>query len=74
MAYEVTLGNVANISIFFGLSFSGYIIFYFSQKANPNKITASIFILAFGLNIIGLTTLFRVGVETGFPFFVILYH
>ena len=72
MAYELTLGNVANIAIFFGLGLSSYVIFYFSQKANPDKITASIFTLAFGLNMIGLSSLFRIGIETTLPLFIIL--
>lgn len=73
MAYQLGLGDVVNIVVFFGLSFSGYVVFYFSQKISPEKqVTTAVFTLALGLTLIGLSHLFRIGaVATYYPFFAL---
>lgn len=64
--------DIINIVIFLSLGLSGYVVFYFAQKANPqNPVTLSIFALSFGLNLIGLSQLFRIGSESFLPFFIL---
>lgn len=56
----VNLGNIVNFTVFLGLTFATYTVFYFSSKMNTGKgITMSIFILSLGINLIGLSHLFR---------------
>ena len=64
MVWEFGFGDAINILIFFSLGFSSYVIFYFSRKFNIVKqVTVSTFILALGINLIGLSHLFRIGIE-----------
>jgi len=73
MIYQLGLSDVANIGVFFGLCFSGYVVFYFSQKIDPGRqVTPSIFTLALGLNLIGISHLFRIGSEGALSSFVML--
>lgn len=65
MAVEFGLETIVNVLIFLSLGLSSYIVFYFSQKFDPYKqVTVSVFILALGLNLIGLSHLFRIGTAT----------
>lgn len=67
------LVNVINVLTFLGLSMSAYVIFYLTKDIDPEKeVTASIFILAIGLNMIGLSHLFRVWSETALPAFIVI--
>jgi len=72
---EFSLGavDIVNLGVFFGLSISSYAMLYFSQKASlEKKITSSVFTLALGLNLIGLSSLFRIGIEHVLPIFNII--
>lgn len=70
MWFQIQLTDIVNLGVFFGLSISSYIMLYFSQKANlGKKITPSVFTLALGLNLIGLSSLFRIGIESTLPVF-----
>ena len=72
MAFQLALSDIVNILIFFSMGISSYVIFYFSQRTNPHEqVTFSIFILALGLTMIGLSHLFRVGSDSVHPFITI---
>lgn len=56
--------DIMDIVIFFVLEYLAYILFYFVQKIDPGKgVTPSLFVLCFGINLIALSFLFRVGKE-----------
>jgi len=71
MVWQFGFGDAVNILTFFSLGFSSYIVFYFSQKFDSDKqVNMSIFILALGLNFIGLSHLFRIGANEQVNIFV----
>lgn len=73
MGLQLNLTDIVNLGVFFGLSVSSYIMFYFSQKGSTEKqISPSVLTLALGLNLIGLSNLFRIGIENTLPFFNII--
>lgn len=56
--------DVVDILIFFILEYLAYLLFYFVQKVDPGKsVTPSLFVLCFGINLVALSFLFRVGKE-----------
>ncbi len=70
MVYQFGSTDIVNLGVFFGLSLSSYVMLYFSQKASLEKqVTSSVFTLAMGLNLIGLSSLFRIGTEYSLPVF-----
>lgn len=66
----VNLVNLVNIVVFIGLTLATYTVFYFSSKMSPGKkIGMNIFMLSLGINLIGLSHLFRLweaGVQSPF--------
>jgi energy-converting hydrogenase Eha subunit E len=65
------LHNIINIVSFAGLSIAAYTSFYFSTRMAPEKkVTASIFTLSLGINLIGLSNLFRLWEELLQPFLI----
>lgn len=65
--------NIVNFLTFAGLSMSAYIMFYLSKGLDPEKqVTTNIFLLAIGLNLIGLSHLFRVWSEATLPYFIVV--
>lgn len=70
MSYQFGSTDIVNLGVFLGLSLSSYVMLYFSQKASIGKqVTSSVFTLAIGLNLIGLSSLFRIGIEYTLPVF-----
>lgn len=65
MIGNLALIDIVDVVIFFALEYLCYIMFYFMQKIDKDKgnITSSIFLLSLGINLIGLSFLFRVGRE-----------
>jgi uncharacterized membrane protein len=73
MGFQLGVADIVNLGVFFGLSISSYIMLYFFQKSSlEKKVTSSVFTLALGLNLIGLSNLFRIGIEHSLPFFNII--
>jgi len=73
MGFQLGAVDIVNLGVFFGLSISSYVMLYFSQRASlEKKVTSSVFTLALGLNMIGLSSLFRIGIERVLPFFNII--
>jgi len=73
MWFQLGAVDIVNLGVFFGLSVSSYVMLYFSQKASLEKrVTSSVFTLALGLNMIGLSSLFRIGIEKFLPIFNII--
>lgn len=63
--------DIVDVIIFFALEYLCYLIFYFIQKVDPGKaVTPSVFILGLGINLIGLSFLFRIGREVNTSQFV----
>jgi len=59
---QLQMIDIVDIIIFFTLQYLAYILFYFVQRIDPKKgVTPSLFILCFGINLIGFSFLFRVG-------------
>lgn len=64
--------TIVNFLTFLGLSLSAYVIFYLTKGLDPDKqVTTNIFMLAIGLNLIGLSHLFRVWSEVALPTFIV---
>lgn len=73
MAYPLGFESIVNLILFFGLNFSGYLIFYFSARISPQRqVSGSIFILSLGLSLVGLSHLFRIGMEVALPVHIML--
>jgi len=71
MVWQFGFGDAINILTFFSLGFSTYVIFYFSRKiSGVREVTAGTFILALGINLIGLSHLFRIGMEASSNIFI----
>ena len=65
--------NIVNFLTFMGLSMSAYIMFYLSKGLDPEKqVTTNIFMLAIGLNLIGLSHLFRVWSDFTITYFIVV--
>ncbi|MBI2084745.1 MAG: hypothetical protein HYT70_04015 [Candidatus Aenigmarchaeota archaeon] len=64
MAIELSYSNLVNTIAFVGLTVATYTVFYFGKTlAKSRGVSFSLFTLALGLNLIGLSYLFRVWVE-----------
>jgi len=73
MGFQLGVADIVNLGVFFGLGLSSYIMLFLSQKASlEKKITSSVFTLSLGLNLIGLSSLFRIGIEHYLPIFNII--
>jgi hypothetical protein len=63
--------DIVDILIFFVLEYLCYLVFYFIQKLDPGKaVTPNLFLLSLGINLIGLSFLFRIGREVNTSNFV----
>ncbi|MBI5871964.1 hypothetical protein HZB88_02665 [archaeon] len=70
MAMEVGW-SLVDLFAFFFLALSSNVVFFLSAEMDPKKrVTLSVFVLGFGLNLIGLSHLFRIGFEEQIPMFI----
>lgn len=61
---QYTLANLVNLLAFLGLTIATYTIFYFGRSMSPTKgIGVNLFTLALGINLIGLSHLFRIWLD-----------
>ena len=61
---EYTVATFVNLLAFLGLTIATYTIFYFGKAMNPDKgIGVNLFTLALGINLIGLSHLFRIWLD-----------
>ncbi|MBI2547394.1 MAG: hypothetical protein HYW23_03025 [Candidatus Aenigmarchaeota archaeon] len=65
MVIEYNPSIFVNFLAFFGLSIATYTIFYFGRSTGPKGIGLNIFTLALGINLIGLSHLFRIWLDPG---------
>jgi hypothetical protein len=59
----IDFANFMNVSIFTALTVSGGLIFYYSIKNSPERISMGVFVLIIGFFLIGLSHLFRIGID-----------
>jgi len=63
--------DIVYVIIFFTLEYLCYLIFFFIQKVDPEKsVTAGVFLLSLGINLVGFSFLFRIGSEPNISQFV----
>ncbi len=63
--------SLVDLFAFFFLALSSNIVFFLSEKMDSRrKVSFSVFVLGFGLNMIGLSHLFRIGFEEQIPIFI----
>ena len=55
--------NFMNVSIFTALTVAGGLIFYYAIKNSPERISMGVFVLIIGFFLIGLSHLFRIGID-----------
>jgi len=60
---EFTVPNFINLLAFIGLTIATYTIFYFGKTMSPKGIGTNLFTLALGINLIGLSHLFRIWLD-----------
>jgi uncharacterized membrane protein len=61
---QLQMIDIVDIIIFFALEYLAYLLFFFIQRIDPGKgVTPSLFVLCFGINLLALSFLFRVGKE-----------
>ncbi len=63
MALPYDIADVVNVLAFLGLTIATYTIFYFSKSLNKQGVSANLFTLALGMNLIGLSHLFRIWLD-----------
>src|SRR3989338_1503039 len=64
MAFEYNVADVVNLLAFLGLTIATYTIFYFGKAMNTGKnVSLNLFTLALGVNLIGLSHLFRIWLD-----------
>lgn len=64
MALQYNIANLVNLLAFLGLTIATYTIFYFSRKLNQaSGVSLNLFTLALGINLIGLSHLFRIWLD-----------
>ncbi|MBI2005247.1 MAG: hypothetical protein HYS80_00605 [Candidatus Aenigmarchaeota archaeon] len=64
MVFQFEVANLVNLFAFLGLTTATYTIFYFGKMMNPTKdVSFNLFTLALGVNLIGLSHLFRVWLD-----------
>lgn len=65
MAIEFTISNFVNLLAFLALTIATYTIFYFGRMMNLTKgVGLNLFTLSLGINLIGLSYLFRIWLES----------
>ncbi|MBI2545175.1 MAG: hypothetical protein HYW22_01075 [Candidatus Aenigmarchaeota archaeon] len=67
MAIGFTAANIVNFLAFFGLTIATYTIFYFGKSMGSKNVSINLFMLALGINLIGLSHLFRIFFDTETP-------
>ena len=60
MAIDFTATNIVNFLAFLGLTIATYTIFYFGKSMGTKGVSINLFMLALGINLIGLSHLFRI--------------
>lgn len=60
---EFSIANFVNVVAFLGLTVATYTIFYFGRAINPKGFSINLFTLALGINLIGLSHLFRIWLD-----------
>lgn len=64
MALPYDVSDIVNLFAFAGLTIATYTVFYFGRMMNPDKgISVNLFTLALGINLIGLSHLFRIWLD-----------
>ena len=64
MVLQYNVADIVNLLAFLGLTVATYTIFYFGKMMNPTKgIGINLFTLALGINLIGLSHLFRIWLD-----------
>lgn len=61
---EYTLPNLVNFLAFLGLTITTYTIFYVGKSLSRMGLSFNVFTLALGVNLIGLSHLFRIWTDT----------
>ena len=64
MAIEYSLINLVNFLAFVGLTIATYTIFYFGKSLVSKGVSINLFMLALGVNLVGLSHLFRIVLDT----------
>lgn len=64
MAIEYSLINIINFLAFVGLTIATYTIFYFGKSLVSKGVSINLFMLALGTNLVGLSHLFRIVLDT----------
>ncbi len=60
MAIDLSLANLINLLAFVGLTVATYTVFYFGRSTASRGISINLFTLSLGINLIGLSHLFRI--------------
>lgn len=64
MVLQYSISDIVNLLAFLGLTVATYTIFYFSRTMNqPKGVSLNLFTLALGINLIGLSHLFRIWLD-----------
>lgn len=64
MVLQYNIADLVNLFAFIGLTIATYTIFYFGRMMNPSRdLTFNLFTLALGINLIGLSHLFRIWLD-----------
>jgi len=63
MALQYDVADLVNLFAFLGLTIVTYTIFYFTKISNQKGISLNLFTLALGINLIGLSHLFRIWLD-----------
>ena len=73
MAFEYSVADVVNLLAFLGLTIATYTIFYFGKAMNMGKnVSLNLFTLALGVNLIGLSHLFRIWLDVSTSPFIVI--
>lgn len=64
MIFGYSVADLVNLLAFLGLTIATYTIFYFSKTVNQARgVSVNLFTLALGINLIGLSHLFRIWLD-----------
>ena len=64
MVLQYNVADLVNLLAFLGLTIATYTIFYFGKMMNqPRSVSFNLFTLALGINLIGLSHLFRIWLD-----------
>lgn len=72
MAFQYDVADLVNLLAFLGLTIATYTIFYFSKMINQRGVSLNLFTLALGINLIGLSHLFRIWLDVNTSALIII--